>query len=77
MTVCIRPLFFGHRVGISLVEFIEFYRIIGADKFFFYNYFIETEDRQILKYYEDIGVVEVFHWTLPDKELVVCTEVRE
>jgi hypothetical protein len=44
------------------VEFIEFNKILGATKFYFYNYSIAKEVSKILKFYEKDGTVEILQW---------------
>ncbi len=48
--------------SLRLVEFIEFNKILGATKFYFYNYSIAKEVSKILKFYEENGTVEILQW---------------
>jgi hypothetical protein len=48
--------------SLRLVEFIEFYRILGATKFYFYIESIADEAAKVLKYYEDNEIAEIFRW---------------
>ena len=65
ISICIQPLHFDYNVGISFVEFIEFYQMLGADQFIFYNYSIEEDDNILLRHYIDQGIIQVLPWTYP------------
>lgn len=60
-TVCIPPLYDNVSVP-KVVEFIEVTRMLGANFFTFYDYDIEERLRQVLKAYEDDGILEVKSW---------------
>ena len=51
----------------AVVEFIEYYRLMGVSEFF-WNWFdldLEGNTMKVLKYYEAEGVVHLTHWVLP------------
>ena len=65
--VCIPPLF-GNIPSMTLINFIELTKLLGADHLIFYNFQVSTEIKQVLQYYEDIGYVSVIKWTIPIRD---------
>ena len=65
MNVCIQPIHTLYNRALWFVEFIEMYRILGADHFTFYDHSAGPEVKKILNYYEKIGLVTVMSWDLP------------
>ncbi|GAV02697.1 hypothetical protein RvY_13230-2 [Ramazzottius varieornatus] len=51
----------------SVIEFVEYHRILGVDKFFFYITDVSTRVLRVLEHYERTGVAELMNWTLPFK----------
>lgn len=48
-----------------LIEWIEALRLLGADKIFFYEFFVDPQVKHVLNYYESRGVIQVTQTTLP------------
>lgn len=48
-----------------LMEWIETLRLMGADKIFFYEYFVNSDIKQVLNYYESRRIIDVAQITLP------------
>ena len=65
MSVCVKPFHYEFNRAVWLVEFIEFYKILGASKFIFYNHTVGPDVDRVLRYYTQEGSVEVHPWTLP------------
>ena len=67
--VCIKPIRSNYNQTINLIEFIEFNKILGASKFFFYNLTMTHEIDCILNFYQHKeNSVQVMDWDLPRKE---------
>lgn len=65
-SVCIPPLF-GSVNSSRLIEFLEFTKYLGAEKFIFYTHGIQDEKSQIaLEHYSNESLVTVIPWKLPD-----------
>jgi glycosyl transferase family 92 len=47
-----------------LVEWIEFHRLVGVERFFLYNNLSRDEHREVLDPYVEEGVVSVYDWPL-------------
>ncbi|ESO93255.1 hypothetical protein LOTGIDRAFT_67021, partial [Lottia gigantea] len=62
--ICISPLF-GSIPGAKLIEFIELSKVLGAQKFYFYDNKISDEMKEILNYYMKKGIVETIPWSIP------------
>ena len=62
--ICIPPVYGDVYVG-KIIEFLELMQILGASHFTFYDLSISESVRNVLKYYEDLGLVSVFPWNLP------------
>ena len=55
----------------SLIEFIEFYIMMGVQKFFFYDtYDCDVTIRNLMEYYSRKGLVEMRPWQLPMPSLL-------
>lgn len=64
--VCVKALDFPEEtMRDRLVEWIETLRLLGADKIFFYEYFVDYEIKRVLEYYESRGIIGVTPITLP------------
>ena len=66
--LCVPPMF-GSLKPKNLIEFIEFNRLLGVEKFLLYieasDTPISTSALKILKYYESLKVVHLIQWALP------------
>ncbi|XP_045615064.1 beta-1,4-galactosyltransferase galt-1 isoform X2 [Procambarus clarkii] len=73
MSVCVKAFHYNFDRAVWLVEFIEFYRLLGADKFIFYNHTIGSNVEAVLRYYRELGLATVLPWSLP---VVTQVEIR-
>lgn len=71
LCVCIGPLHSNYNRTVSLVEFIEFYKLLGASKMVFYNISADATVNKVLNYYSDSGIADVLPWNLPLKSGIV------
>ena len=71
MIVCVKPLHTEYNRALWFVEFIEMYRLLGADHFQFYDHTAGPEVKKILRYYEEKGLVTLLSWNLPIHHLQV------
>ena len=62
--ICIPPVHGDVCVG-KIIEFLELTQILGASHFTFYDLSMSENVRNVLKYYQDLGLVSVFPWNLP------------
>ncbi|KAJ8687800.1 hypothetical protein QAD02_023594 [Eretmocerus hayati] len=65
MGACIPSLHHNYDKYTSLVEFIEFYRMMGVNHFTFYKTSASENVSRILDYYEKLGLVTIIQWKLP------------
>ncbi|XP_053617291.1 uncharacterized protein LOC128679223 [Plodia interpunctella] len=64
--VCVKGLDFLHEdLSVRLVEWIEFLKIMGADKVFFYELQVHKNITKVLNYYKNQGTVTVTPISLP------------
>jgi hypothetical protein len=63
---CGPPIFgkYDHPAGI--VEFVEYYRLMGVSKFFWYEMDVSNRTKAVLDYYEREGLMEVTKWSIPE-----------
>jgi len=61
--VCVPPIF-DYNYGFELLEFIEFYRMMGAEHFIFYNVSMSSSVRCMLKKYSREGLVTALPWKM-------------
>ena len=62
--ICVPPLF-GHIPSTTLVEFIEFSKLLGVSHFIFYRHKVSREISKTLLFYEMKGLVTVVRWDVP------------
>ncbi|CAM1329109.1 Uncharacterised protein g9923 [Pycnogonum litorale] len=66
IAVCVKGLDFPSGGMVTrLIEWLELIRILGADKVFVYDLNVHPDTYKVLKYYEEIGFVDVKPLTLP------------
>jgi len=63
-TVCVSPLNIAYNNHRQLIEWIEVNRLLGAERFVFYNYSTGSDASAVLRRYEQEGVVRVVQWHL-------------
>ena len=64
-TICLRPIHFRETAAYDIVEWVEYYRLMGVDYFIIYNFTSDPLTDKILNYYVDSGIMEVVQWHLP------------
>ncbi|XP_063847995.1 uncharacterized protein LOC135093051 [Scylla paramamosain] len=65
MSVCVKPLHYEYDRALWLVEFIEFYKLMGVDRFIFYNHTMGPSIDAVVRHYMAENVVTLLPWTLP------------
>ncbi len=63
--VCVSPLYNNFNNAAKFVEFIEFHRHIGVQKFIFYVSNVGSIVQRYLTYYKNINIADIFVWNLP------------
>lgn len=64
--VCVKALSFrGIKLRNRLIEWIESLRLLGAERIFFYEYFVDSDIKKMLSYYERQGIVDLIPTSLP------------
>lgn len=64
--VCVKGLnFLDTDISYKLIEWIEMQRLLGAQKVFFYKYDVTPDMDDVLRYYENAGIVDVTQLSLP------------
>jgi hypothetical protein len=64
--VCVKQLTYPYRdFAIRFIEWIEMLRILGNTKVHFYNRFLHPETMKIVRYYENLGLLEAFDFLEP------------
>ncbi|XP_067656720.1 beta-1,4-galactosyltransferase galt-1-like [Haliotis asinina] len=66
--VCVPPLFGKIRKD-EIVQFVELTRLLGANHFVFYVYDVKANVKEVLKYYESLGIATVLKWDVPSKNV--------
>ena len=51
----------------SLVEYIEYYRLMGVSKFFWYEVSVSDRTKAVMDYYQRAGLLDVTRWSIPTK----------
>ena len=73
-TLCVSPLHDNYSRAYELIEWIELNRILGADKFIFYNFSCSQFISRILNLYTKIGLVSVLDWRIPHQNKLLESE---
>ncbi|XP_032453361.1 uncharacterized protein LOC100115374 isoform X2 [Nasonia vitripennis] len=69
MAACVPSLHHDYDKYANLIEFVEFYRMMGVEHFTFYNTSVTEEVSRVLAHYESEGLATVLHWQLPARYL--------
>ena len=64
--VCVPPLF-GNIPAVTLIQFIELSKLLGAEHFYFYAHDVTEDIRKVLQHHKRDGTVTVIPWTLPTR----------
>lgn len=64
LAVCVAPIQSKFNNVLQLVEFIELWKLLGADHFYFYVLSAASDVRRVLKYYKKSGTVTIMNWNL-------------
>ncbi|XP_058126169.1 uncharacterized protein LOC131284443 isoform X2 [Anopheles ziemanni] len=62
LAVCVGPLHHDFSNALRVVEFFEYYKLNGAERFYVYNKSATAEVNEVLRHYEASGLVEVLDW---------------
>ena len=73
MSVCVKPFHYEYDRALWLVEFIEFYRVLGGDQFIFYNHSMGPSIEAVVKHYVKENVITLLPWSLP---VITQKEIR-
>ncbi len=82
--LCVKPLYGGYNRALWIVEFINFYQLLGITHITFYNHSIGPEVDQVLRHLmkEDVRerkglTVRVLPWALPvESQMKIRTEAQ-
>uniref|UniRef100_A0A182MBL3 Glycosyltransferase family 92 protein n=1 Tax=Anopheles culicifacies TaxID=139723 RepID=A0A182MBL3_9DIPT len=62
LAVCVGPLHHNFAYALRMVEFIEYYKMNGAERFYVYNKSATPEVDSVLRHYQATGLVQVLDW---------------
>uniref|UniRef100_A0A182QXZ1 Glycosyltransferase family 92 protein n=1 Tax=Anopheles farauti TaxID=69004 RepID=A0A182QXZ1_9DIPT len=62
LAVCVGPLHHNFGQALRMVEFFEYYRLNGAERFYVYNKSATVEVDTVLRHYQATGLVQVLDW---------------
>ena len=65
-TICLRPIHFKKTAAYDIVEWVEYYRIMGVDHFVIYNFTSDSLTDRVLRYYVNAGLMDVIQWHVPE-----------
>lgn len=64
LAVCVKPLHYLYDRAVWLIEFVEFYFLMGVQHFYFYNHTVGSHVDAVLRSYMRQGKVTVLPWNL-------------
>ena len=64
-TICLRPIHFNRSIAFDIVEWVEYYRLMGVEHFVIYNFNSDPLTNRILNYYINKGFLTVVQWQVP------------
>ncbi|OWA52540.1 hypothetical protein BV898_16992 [Hypsibius exemplaris] len=53
-----------HNPG-AIIEFVEYHRLMGVSAFFWNTWRMEEKQKQVLRYYQQAGILHLTEWVLP------------
>ncbi|XP_058461025.1 beta-1,4-galactosyltransferase galt-1 isoform X2 [Malaya genurostris] len=68
LAVCVGPLHHNFTNAARIVEFVEYWKLLGAERFYFYNKTSSDDVSKVLRYFDERGEVEVHDWNLEGYE---------
>lgn len=67
IALCVAPAHHNFSNALRIVEFVEIYRSLGVEKFYFYNESISSNVGKVFNYYKEIGVASIMQWNFEGK----------
>lgn len=64
LAICVAPAHSSYSNVLRVIEFIEFYKLLGASMFYLYNKSISTDVRNTFELYKKDQVAQIFQWNL-------------
>lgn len=74
LAVCVGPVHSNYSNAARIVEFFEYWRLLGAERFYLYNKSITEDVSRVLGHYRDRGIAEVLEWNLEGEALTLRNE---
>ncbi|XP_055610556.1 uncharacterized protein LOC129757376 [Uranotaenia lowii] len=69
LAVCVGPAHHNYSNAARIVEFVELWRLLGAERFYFYNKSITPDVARVMSYYQNFrGIAQVQEWNLEGYE---------
>ncbi|XP_062540593.1 uncharacterized protein LOC134208739 isoform X2 [Armigeres subalbatus] len=68
LAICVAPAHHNYSDAARMVEFVEYWQLLGAERFYFYNKSITAEVDRVMSYYREQTVAEVLPWNLEGYE---------
>ncbi|EAT34496.1 AAEL013267-PA [Aedes aegypti] len=68
LAICVGPAHHNYSNAARIVEFVEYWKLLGAERFYFYNKSITAEVDRVMSYYRERNVAEVLQWNLEGYE---------
>jgi len=62
LAVCVPPAHNNYSQALRIVEFVEIYKILGVQKFYFYDKSITSAVHDVMEYYRIRNVAEILKW---------------
>lgn len=50
--------------ALRIAEFVELYKLLGIEKFYFYNMSVTSDVDKLFKYYQSVNTIEVLRWDI-------------
>lgn len=76
LNVCMKPMWNDfHKVSL-VVEFMEFYKMLGMNKIIVHKASVTADVEKVLKYYVNEGTMEVLPWTIFYEDDVVSIDSK-
>ncbi|KXJ83224.1 hypothetical protein RP20_CCG007934 [Aedes albopictus] len=68
LAICVGPAHHNYSNAARIVEFVEYWQLLGAERFYFYNKSVTAEVDRVMSYYRERNVAEVLQWNLEGYE---------
>lgn len=77
LAICVGPFHNNYSEALRLVEFVEAYKLLGAEHFYFYNKSTTPAVDKVAQYYQDMNIASVQKWNFDGEFWFSCSLAQQ